>query len=253
MNSKEDSKSINEELCKLKSLYDNELKDYIKTNYVPFFVRMTKDYDGKDGVLFVGKAENMEDKDNVIIDKAFSKAMEDKDVIIGEAFSKAHEWINPDTFTKKPTEKAARSAYNRVVYKITSFLKTNKNINHFARTNLYKLAHTKDYKFGSNYEKANFDIFKKEIELLNPKFVIMLTSGLEKPFLEELVEKHNKHILRKVDFQYQNKGNKQTKEIECVKFDGLESIFITAFHPQGKPEKELVRIIKELISNTIQP
>ncbi|KAA6315809.1 hypothetical protein EZS27_033786 [termite gut metagenome] len=225
-----------QKLCELKSLYDNELKGNIKNNYVPFFVRMTNSYDGKNGVLFVGKAENMENKDNVTID---------------EAFCKAQKWIDAEKFIKKPTGKAARSAYNRVVYQITRFLK-NKNINHFARTNLYKLANTKTHMFGSKYEEANFHIFEKEIELLQPKFVIMLTSGLEEPFMEKLGEKHKKHTLEE-KFKYKNKGKEHIKKIKCVKFDGLESIFITALHPQGKPEEKLVESITDLITATIQP
>jgi hypothetical protein len=219
----------NQKLIELKSLYENKLKDKVKCNYTPFFVRMSDSYDGKNGVLFVGKAENMEDSDNTTIE---------------DAFCKAQKGMNKDKIVEKPKGKAARSAYNRVVQLLAKYLKEEKGINHFARTNLFKLSSTKDYKFGSEFDKAYLNIFKKEIELLQPKYVIMLTSGLENPFLDKLGKKQS---FKKAEFQYTNKGNKQSKNIKSIKFDGLETTFITAFHPQGKPEKELVRIIKSLI------
>ncbi|MDR0604453.1 MAG: hypothetical protein LBG80_09155 [Bacteroidales bacterium] len=214
----------NQKLSELKSLYENELQDKVKNGYTPFVIRMTDSYDGKNGVLFVGKAENMKDKDNTTIDAAFHQAQKG---------------IDKERFVKKPVGKAAGSAYNRVVYQLTKDLNDTKNINSFARTNLYKLSTTKSDIFGSNYEEIFVDIFKKEIELLQPKYVIMLTSGLEKPFLKKIGKKHT---LDKADFQ--------SKSIKYIQFDGLESVFITAVHPQGKPEKELVKTIISLINNT---
>lgn len=209
-----------QKLQELKSLYESKLGDSIKNNYVPFFVRMTDCYDGKNGVLFVGKAENMDSKDNTTIE---------------DAFRNAHKWINPDKAIQKPTGKAVRSAYNRVVYQITKFLNKEKNINHFARTNLYKLSTTKSYAFGSEFETAYIDVFKKEIELLQPKYVIFLTSGLEKDFLKM----GKNQVVNETDFL--------SKKIKSIEIEGFNSVFISAFHPQGKPEKELTEKIISLI------
>lgn len=221
----------NQYLIELKSLYEKKLNGKVEGDYCPFFVRMSDEYDGKNGVLFVGKAENMsrEGDKNISIEAAFDKAQK--------------KVINKDTFIKKFTGIAGKSAYNRVVQQLAKELNM-KGVNNFARTNLYKLAVTKDYKFGSDFDKAFPCIFKKEIELLQPKYVILLTGGLEKVFLSHLGEVK---VDKSIPFSYTNKGNVQDKKIRCKKVEGIDSVFITAFHPQGKPEKELVKAILSLI------
>ena len=222
------------DLKDLKSLYDEKLKDKVKANYTPFCVKISENFDGKNGVLFVGKAENMKEKDNVTIDDAFAKA-----------FRKIEKgWMN--SLYKKPTGNAANSAYNRVIYRLAKFLKNEKGINSFARTNLYKLSSTKSYLFSSEFESAYLDIFKKELEILQPKFVIMLTGGLEENFLSHLGKNQK---IKSVPFSYKNKGNVQNKKIYYIKIEGFDSIFIRAFHPQGKPEKELIESIKMLVQD----
>lgn len=215
------------DLKDLKSFYDEKLKDKVKANYTPFCVKISENFDGKNGVLFVGKAENMKRKDNFTIDNAFDKA-----------FSKT----GMNSVCEKPG-KEVKSAYSRVIHQLAVYL-NGKGVNSFARTNLYKLSSTKSYLFESKFESAYLDIFKKEIEILHPKFVIMLTGGLEENFLSHLGE--NKKI-KSVPFSYKNKGNMQNKKIYYIKIEGFDSIFIRAFHPQGKPEKELVKSIKNLI------
>lgn len=219
------------DLKDLKSFYDEKLKDKVKANYTPFCVKISENFDGKNGVLFVGKAENMKSKDNFTIDNAFDKA-----------FSKTGKGMN--SVCEKPG-KEVKSAYSRVIHQLAVFFK-GKGVNSFARTNLYKLSSTKSYLFSSEFESAYLDIFKKEIEILHPKFVIMLTGGLEKKFLSHLGE--NKKI-KSVPFSYKNKGNMQNKKIYYIKIEGFDSIFIRAFHPQGKPEKELIESIKMLVQD----
>ena len=221
------------DLKDLKLLYEEKLKDKVKANCTPFCVRISENFDGKDGVLFVGKAENMKDKDNVTIDDAFAKA-----------FRKIEKgWMN--SLYKKPTGNAANSAYSRVIHQLAVYL-NGKGVNSFARTNLYKLSSTKSYLFSSEFESAYLDIFKKEIEILHPKFVIMLTGGLEENFLSHLGKNQK---IKSVPFSYKNKGNMQNKKIYYIKIEGFDSIFIRAFHPQGKPEKELIESIKMLVQD----
>jgi hypothetical protein len=225
----------NQILKELKPVYEKELQNKVKKDYTPFFVRMTDAYEGKNGVLFVGKAENMEDQQGLTIEDAFCKAQ--KGI------------INKERWLEKPTGKASRSSYNRVVQKLAKYLKQEKGINHFARTNLYKLSTTKSDIFGSEFDKGFVDIFKNEIELLQPKYVILLTGGLEDVFLQKM---GNVKFESKLPFSYKNKGKIQNKQCCCkiIEIKGIDSIFITAFHPQGKPEKELVKTIKSLINNT---
>lgn len=217
-------------LDKLKELY-KPLTNEVKPTYTPFAVKISNGYVGKTGVLFVGKAENMENRDNKTIDYAFSKS-----------FSKENSGMN--TILIPPTGKAAKSSFSRVLHLLAKKLE-DKGINSFARTNLYKLSTTKTYAFNSEFNVTYLDIFKEEIAILQPKYVIMLTSGMEKDFLKYLGAKKDEK--GKIDFLYKYKGNDQKKEICRWKIKDVESIFITAFHPQGKPETELVEAIMSLI------
>ncbi len=217
-------------LDSLKDLYKKKLTDKIKSNYTPFAVKISNGYVGKTGVLFVGKAENMENRDNKTIDYAFCKSFSENSGM--------------NTILKKPTGEVAKSSFSRVLYKLASSLSEGKGINSFARTNLYKLSTTKTYAFNSKFNEAYLDIFKEEIAILQPKYVIMLTSGMEKDFLECL---GGKEIEKKIKFEYKYKGKDQKKVICRWKIEGIESIFITAFHPQGKPETELAKAIMSLI------
>lgn len=216
-------------LDKLKELY-KPLTNEVKPTYTPFAVKISNGYVGKTGVLFVGKAENMENRDNKTIDYAFRKS-----------FSKE---TGMNTILTPPTGKAAKSSFSRVLHLLATELK-DKGINSFARTNLYKLSTTKTYAFNSEFNVTYLDIFKEEIAILQPKYVIMLTSGMEKDFLKYLGAKKDEK--GKIDFLYKYKGNDQKKEICRWKIKDVESIFITAFHPQGKPETELVKAIMSLI------
>ena len=154
-------------LDKLKELY-KPLTNEVKPTYTPFAVKISNGYVGKTGVLFVGKAENMENRDNKTIDDAFSKS-----------FSKENSGMN--TILTPPTGKAAKSSFSRVLHLLATELK-DKGINSFARTNLYKLSKTKTYAFNSEFNVTYLDIFKEEITILQPKYVIMLTSGMEKDY-----------------------------------------------------------------------
>lgn len=217
-------------LDKLKELY-KPLTNEVKPTYTPFAVKISNGYVGKTGVLFVGKAENMENRDNKTIDYAFRKS-----------FSKENSGMN--TILTPPTGKAAKSSFSRVLHLLATELE-GKGINSFARTNLYKLSTTKTYAFNSKFNVTYLDIFKEEIAILQPKYVIMLTSGMEEDFLNYLGAKKDEE--GKIDFLYKYKGNDQKKEICRWKIKDVESIFITAFHPQGKPETELVKAIMSLI------
>lgn len=216
-------KDITTNLNELKSMYMEKLGNKINDMFSPFFVRVGKDFDGKKGVLFVGKADNQE---------GCPKS-------INDAFKAIH-----GDYIEQIAEKCAyrRSAYVRTVHGISKELKK-MGITCFARTNLYKLSSTKSYAFGSEYDAVNFDIFRKEIEMLQPKYVIMLTSGKEYPFLGIFGKERN--TVQSIKFDYRNKGNPQQKELKCIKIKGCDSIFITAPHPQGKPN--MVKPIMGLI------
>jgi hypothetical protein len=219
-------KNIMTNLNELKSMYVEKLGDKVSEQFSPFFVRVGENFDGKSGVLFVGKADNQ---------AGYHKSIE-------LAFSHIqHDYIEDIAEKCKPY---SGSAYVRTLHRIAKELKK-KGITCFARTNLYKLSNTQSHKFGSEYDAANFDIFRKEIEMLQPKYVILFTSGMECPFLDIIGK--GRDIVQSVKFNYRNKGKQQHKELKCIKIKGCDSIFITALHPQGKPESDMVKQIIGLI------
>ncbi|MDR2206735.1 MAG: hypothetical protein LBE36_11350 [Flavobacteriaceae bacterium] len=215
---------MKETLQELKSVYENKLKENIEDNYCPFFLRVGENFKGEIGVLFVGKAENIKGDPNPI-DVAFNR-------IHGDYIENIAENI-----------RHPRSAYVRTLHALAKRLKSEKSIEYFARTNLYKLSNTKSTDFHSTYHKIFVDIFRKEIEMLKPRYIILLTSGYENAFLSELgkIQELSEEI-----FQYTYKKNIQTKHIKSLKIEGFDSIFITAFHPQGKPQQTdaIMKLIK---------
>ncbi|MCL2028291.1 MAG: hypothetical protein FWG79_07375 [Bacteroidales bacterium] len=220
-------------LSEIKRIYEENLAEKIQSNYVPFVARYGENYDGDKGLLFVGKAENMADREKKNVNQK-----------IDDAFGKIHgDYI--ETMSKKVTY--PRSSFVRTLHRIAKQVEDKPGISHFARTNLYKLATTKTHLFSSEFEAAYVDIFRKEIELLQPQYVVMLTSGLERDFLKHLGKSET---CAEVEFKYMNKGNEQKKTLRARKIEGFRSVFITALHPQGKPEGKYVEEIVNLISAT---
>jgi hypothetical protein len=205
----------------LKSIYEEKFADKIGATFSPFFTRFEDSYNGKTGVLFVGKADNIERRPQTI-EKAFDQIHGDYIRQIAETCS------------------GYRSSYVHTLHGLAKELKK-RGITCFARTNLYKLSNTNSHAFGSEYDVANFDIFRKELEVLQPKYVILLTSGLETPFLDKLGKRQN--VISSIKFSYY-KGQRQ-KTLNCIKFEKMDSIFITALHPERKPN--MVNPIMELI------
>lgn len=213
----------------LKRIFEEKFFGKIGTNFSPFFTRIEENFDGKTGVLFVGKADNIEGRPQSI-EAAFSQINGDYIRQIAEGCSGYH-----------------RSAYVRTSHEIAKELKK-KGMTCFARTNLYKLSNTKKYTFGSEHDEANLEIFQMELEALKPKYVVLLTSGLEVSFLNYISNKLGQQpkTIAEVNYSYQNRGKIRTKALKCIKIGNLNSIFITALHPQGKPSN-MAKVILDLI------
>lgn len=56
----------------LKRIFEEKFSGKIGTNFSPFFTRIEENFDGKTGVLFVGKADNIEGRPQSI-EAAFSQ------------------------------------------------------------------------------------------------------------------------------------------------------------------------------------
>jgi hypothetical protein len=191
-------------------------------------------------ILFVGKALNgggpeSKNTDVEVLFGESSKRIFDRDDQM--------EWIC-DFWGKKKGYNTKKSAFWRVIKGISHhFYPHDDWYSYVAWSNLYKRSPYSE-KGNPNdafcKEQLEFcrKILKIEIEILSPKFVVMLTSGWEKDFLYYLNDnQHTKEVCAK---EWSDKYTVKCYEIK-------DTIFITSVHPQGKPEKKHVQTITELI------
>lgn len=95
------------------------------------------------------------------------------------------EWVNNLSGNTKGYN-TRKSAFWRLIKKVAITYYPDKWYSNNAWTNLYKIAPWKDCnpsrKLQNAQRKYCFELLKNEIEILSPKYVIMLTSGWEWPF-----------------------------------------------------------------------
>jgi hypothetical protein len=188
------------------------------------------------GVLFVGKAVNGWVNAETDIDVLFGKTT-DRIFARGDQM----EWVE-NLSGPNETYNTNKSAFWRVIKKISQHLYPKDEwFRYVAWSNLCKIAPSE----GGNpndplyYEQLEScrKILEKEIEVLSPKFVVLLTSGWEKDFLFYL------------------NGNNHTSSIEKVEWDGYETklfkikdvFYIASQHPQAKDETKHFDVIATLI------
>jgi hypothetical protein len=223
----------------LKPLYQNLLNDNTFENICSFCVQWGENFslDKHTGILFVGKAVNGWVNAETDIDVLFGNSNE-RIIARNDQMKWVHdlEGSNEDYNTKK-------SAFWRVIKKISNNYFPSKWYSHVAWSNLCKIAPFK----GGNPSDRLYDeqldsclkILQKEIEILSPRVVVMFTSGWEKDFLF-----------------YLNDNNKPTSE-KTVEWNGYETNlykikgfnYIASPHPQGKPEDKHVNVIIDLIES----
>jgi len=190
-----------------------------------------------DGILFVGKAVN-----------GWITEEKDMDVLFGNGnesiFDRADQmqWVE-DLEGDENTYNTRKSAFWRVIKKISQKFHPDNWSSHIAWSNLCKIAPFK----GGNpndtlyYKQLSFcqEIFEKEIEILSPKYVILLTSGWEKDFLYFLNGKQPTESIHEETW-----GNGYETKVYRIK----DTIFITSPHPQGKEEQTHVEVITHLFN-----
>jgi hypothetical protein len=189
------------------------------------------------GILFVGKAVNGWAKKE---DQSFEKLFARKDQM---------KWVE-DLWDSKKNYVTKKSAFWRVIKGIiANYDKTaNPWYSYIAWSNLYKIS-PNNSKGGGNPSKNEKDnqlalcriILQKEIEILSPKYVILLTSGWESKtgFLWYLNGKQHTTHLEEITWSGKNK-------IRVYKIN--DTIFITSVHPQGKNEAEHVKQIINILN-----
>ncbi len=189
------------------------------------------------GFLFVGKAVNGWVTDETDVKKLFD-INNDKRIF---ARDDQMEWVN-NLSGNTSGYNTRKSAFWRLIEKVAIIHYPEKWYSNIAWTNLYKIAPSESGNPNEELKEAQqkycFELLEKEIEILSPKYVIMLTSDWEKPFLEYLDDKEKPNILSKKEW-----GECETsmREIKGIKF-------ITSPHPQGKNEGEHKDAIIELIN-----
>jgi len=189
------------------------------------------------GFLFVGKAVNGWVSDETDVHELFN--MENPDRIF--ARDNQMEWVNNLEGNTKGYN-TRKSAFWRLIKEVTKSYYPEKWQSNIAWTNLYKVAPgdggNPNTKLQKTQQKYCFELLEKEIEILSPKYVVMLTSGWEWPFLMHLNGKEKLNTLSEKKW-----GDYKTSMIEI---NGVK--FIISHHPQGKNEWKHKQAIVELIA-----
>lgn len=217
-----------------KLLEENSFKD-ICTFSFQWGINYPFDQDA--GLLFVGKAVNGWITDETDVKKLFDP--ENPERIF--ARQDQMEWVNDHSGNSKGYN-TRKSAFWRLIRKVSETFYQEKWYSSIAWSNLYKIAPWKGGNPNGTLQniqrKYCFEILKKEIEILSPKYVVFLTSGWEWSFLMYLSGGKKINI---IDEKYWGKYKTTLTEI-----DGTS--YIISHHPQGKNEWNHRNAIVELIN-----
>ena len=224
----------------LKPLYAEllgQLSEEDKLVVSPFFMQWGKNFPTTSfsGLLFVGRATNGYGTD----------ATKSVDVLFdGEGESLG--FARPDQMTWLETHSSynwRQSPFWRVISKVSQDYTEGEWFDGIAWSNLCKIAPSEAGNPSDSLYYAQLSacqkILKSEIEILSPKFVILLTGdSWAKDFLSYLDDKKTCSPIDKVEW-----GNNYTMEIYLIN----EVYFLRTEHPQGKPEQSHVEGIKSII------
>lgn len=232
-----------------------KMTDEIKNNIFPIYEKLLNENSFKDvctfclqwgknfplekkkGLLFVGKSVNGWVTYDTDAKRLFD--IHNPDRIF--AREDQMEWINnlsgnTDGYNTK------KSAFWRLLKKVSKKYYSNEWYSNIAWTNLYKIAPWKggnpSGKLQAIQHEYCFELLKKEVEILSPEYVILLTSGWEWSFLKYL---NDYKELRISSEKVWGKYKTSILEIKGVKF-------ILSQHPQGKKEWKHMNAIVELIN-----
>lgn len=228
----------NEIKKKIFPLYKKLLEENSFKDICTFSFQWGKNYsfDQKSGLLFVGKAVNGWITNETNVTRLFDS--ENSERIF--ARHDQMEWVN-NLSGNTEGYNTRKSAFWRLIRKVTEIYYSEEWYSKIAWTNLYKVAPWKggnpNGKLQNVQRKHCFDIFRKEIEILSPEYVILLTSGWEWSFMKHL---NGSGSLKIIDEKTWGKHKTILTEI-----DGIS--FIISHHPQGKNEWSHRNAILELI------
>jgi hypothetical protein len=184
------------------------------------------------GILFVGKSVNgWKEEEERTFENLFARHDQMK-------------WID-DSWEAKDRYATGKSAFWRVIYGIMSQYDKDANpwYAYTAWSNLYKISPADEGNPNATQKNKQLEIcrkiFKTEIDILSPKFVIMLVSDWKNDFLKYLNDNQPVQSIEKVSWN--------NRETEVYKIHN--TFFITSVHPQGKKEdihvKTIVNFLKK--------
>jgi hypothetical protein len=227
----------------LSPLYEELLNNFNEDVYV-FCAQWGEKFpeEKNTGILFVGKAVNGWHE----MDYTAIEIFDDNSPIF--AREDQMKWVDRQDGGSEVSEYNTRtSAFWRVVKLVAKdYCHSNEWYDHVAWSNLYKLSPggNPDARLQELQRNACCKILEKEIEILSPKVVVMLTSGWENPFLTYLNGGKAPEPINEV--WWENKNEKKQFSSKAYK---IKDVFvIQSYHPQGKPEDEHAEAILELIS-----
>lgn len=226
-------------------LYEEMLSKFEdRSKLTAFCVRWEKDFPqekGK-GILFVGRVVNGgNDKADTDIDTLFSDTAPNRILQPNSPIG----WVEYFMTHKRNDYKINHSAFWKVIKGISQNIYGEDNhwYSHIAWTNLYKVSPCDKGNPTSKQEKLQLPyckkILKAEIEVLQPQFVVFLTSRREEynGFIME-----NYGTLEKLEVAPW--GKKYETKLYKVS-NGM--YFIKSYHPQGKPVKAHIEVISKMI------
>ena len=218
-----------------KQLLEIDAKNYVNDIY-PFFIQVGKEYynDNK-RCLFIGKSVNGWVTNSRNVEKLFDQKYEDKIVNRHDQVK----WVS-DLESSNEIYNTKKSSFWRVIKRVAlEYCKKEDWYNYIAWSNLYKLSPKKGNPnaFLQNIQKeTGIKILNEEIKVLKPKYIIYLTSGWEKFYLDSigLNFKNNK----KISWDGYNTYYQEFKDVN----------FIQSKHPQGKNEDLHVQAILKILN-----
>lgn len=224
---------------KLVPIYKKLLKNSFK-DICTFAIQWGKEFpkENNNGVLFIGKAVNGWITNDQDVDSLFSNENSEKRIFNRED---QIEWVNK-SFGNKKGYNTKKSAFWRVIRKVSSELYADNWYQKIAWSNLYKIAPWNGGNPGLKMREKQrpycLEILKTEIKILRPEYIIMLTSGWEGFFIQEL------------------KKQNELKEVATEQWCGYETKmfikdkikYITSPHPQGKKGQEHSEAIIKLMN-----
>lgn len=209
----------------------------------PFFIQEGKKFENSEKrILFVGKSVNGWVTNSTDIDILFYGDSESKRKIVNRTDEMS--WVIKPNSKRKGLKTYKHSSFWRLIYLVTKSLLSKEEskewYNYIAWSNLYKISPAKGnptVEMKKLQQEVCCKILDKEIEVLRPKFIVFLTSGWEKFYINHLG-------LNLSSFSSISWGKNNYK----IKYHTSSGItYILSQHPQGKPEKQHAQIIIGII------